>query len=71
MGTKDGRMGLAPAAAQVGDSIAILMGCSVPMVIRPTAGKGDWTLIGECYVHGAMYGEMLDLDHDVVDIELV
>lgn len=67
-GTENGRMGLGPAAAKVGDSIAILLGCSTPMVLRETGG--GWQLVGECYVHGAMQGELLGGDELPVDIKL-
>ncbi|KAF2970139.1 hypothetical protein GQX73_g3440 [Xylaria multiplex] len=64
MGTRDGRMGTAPAAAQVGDRIALLLGCSVPMVLREK--KDGWVVIGECYVHGVMDGEVLESDKGAV-----
>lgn len=57
-GTENGRIGLAPAAARVDDVIAVLPGCSVPMVLRRSGGR--WKLVGECYMHGIMYGEILD-----------
>jgi hypothetical protein len=50
--------GLSPMAAQVGDEICILYGCSVPVVLRL---EGDhWLLVGECYVDGIMDGEAVD-----------
>jgi hypothetical protein len=58
-----GWMGLAPTAAQVGDVICILYGCSVPVVLR-TSARTDWgrqfEFIGECYVHGMMDGEAVE-----------
>ncbi|CZR63077.1 uncharacterized protein PAC_12974 [Phialocephala subalpina] len=56
-------VGLAPMAAQVGDVICILYGCSVPVVLRPMQGVGNtewWCVVGECYVHGVMDGEAVD-----------
>jgi hypothetical protein len=61
--------GLAPSAAEVGDHICILYGCSVPVVLRPTVGTDErvtYQLIGECYVHGMMDGEAVE---GVVDDE--
>ncbi|TGJ82702.1 hypothetical protein E0Z10_g6056 [Xylaria hypoxylon] len=69
MGTQSGRMGTAPAAAQLGDRIALLLGCSVPMVLREK--KDGWVVVGECYVHGVMDGEVLESEKkDISDIKL-
>ncbi|KAK5047227.1 hypothetical protein LTR84_006749 [Exophiala bonariae] len=62
LSTKTGRMGLAPAGARLGDSIAILVGCDMPLVLRRQE-LGGWIVVGACYVHGVMYGEGI-LDHD-------
>ncbi|KAI1287920.1 heterokaryon incompatibility protein-domain-containing protein [Xylaria venustula] len=64
LGTKGGRMGTAPAAARIGDQIGVLLGCSMPLVLRKS-GDG-WTVIGECYVHGVMEGEVLESEKDAV-----
>ena len=55
-------IGLAPMAAQVGDIICVLYGCSVPVVLRPQSEGGGqfWQLVGECYVYGIMDGEALE-----------
>lgn len=68
VGTDNGRMGLAPAAARVGDALAVLLGCSTPMVLR-RSGDG-WKVIGECYVHGVMHGEMIASQPEIGDIKL-
>lgn len=57
IGTSAGRMGLAPAGSEGADRIAILHGCSTPMVLRPFSN--GFKIIGECYVHGVMYGEIV------------
>ncbi|KAH7071335.1 heterokaryon incompatibility protein-domain-containing protein [Paraphoma chrysanthemicola] len=49
--------GLAPQEAKLHDSIAILHGCSVPVILRQDE-KG-WRLIGECFVYGNMDGEAM------------
>jgi hypothetical protein len=56
--TKRGYLGLAPEAAEKGDLVCILYGCSVPVVIREVEG-GDHELVGECYIHGMMDGAAL------------
>ena len=62
--THGGYLGLVPAAAIAGDVVAMLVGCDVPLLLRP-AVKGEesdgFTLIGECYVHGVMSGEVREL----------
>lgn len=67
-GTRDGRMGLGASAAKVGDSIAILKGCNTPMILR-RLGAG-WAVVGECYAHGIMYGEVSKGEHEVADIKI-
>ncbi|KAI1271639.1 HET-domain-containing protein [Xylaria sp. FL0933] len=57
--TKKGYLGWVPDITMVGDSIFIIMGAAVPFVVRP-AGDGTYKLIGECYIHGIMYGEGLE-----------
>ncbi|KAF2174689.1 hypothetical protein K469DRAFT_613736, partial [Zopfia rhizophila CBS 207.26] len=56
--TRDGHMGLCPRAARVGDLIVILYGGSVPYVLRRHSDD-CYTFVGECYVHGMMFGEAL------------
>jgi len=56
------RFGLAPKTAEEGDSICILHGCSVPVILRQHVAESDnyFELIGEAYVHGLMDGEAMD-----------
>lgn len=53
--------GLAPCAAKEGDLICILFGSTVPFVLRLDDASGKWGLVGECYVHGFMYGEGIEM----------
>ncbi|KAI1736457.1 hypothetical protein F4680DRAFT_432206 [Xylaria scruposa] len=61
-------VGFCPRGTQKGDFVCILFGCSVPLVLRQI-GSGDggqYTLIGECYVHGKMDGEaMVDSENEI------
>lgn len=57
--TDDGKIGVVPACAKPGDGIAVILGVSVPFVVRPTQYLNDWQLIGDCYIHGIMNGEAL------------
>jgi hypothetical protein len=51
-------VGLGPSKTQEKDVIAILYGCSVPVILRP-AGQDDYEFIGEAYIHGKMDGEAI------------
>ncbi len=48
--TEDGYIGLAPANTMRGDVVYALLGCTSPMVLRPTAGN-QFQFVGECYLH--------------------
>ncbi|KAI1069336.1 hypothetical protein LB507_008620 [Fusarium sp. FIESC RH6] len=67
-GTRDGRMGMGSGAAQVGDSVILLAGCNTPLIFREC--NGGWKLVGECYMHGVMYGEVEPKEHELVDIAI-
>ncbi|KAL8732804.1 MAG: hypothetical protein Q9181_003819 [Wetmoreana brouardii] len=57
--TQTGFLGLVPNWAKPGDRICWLMGGEVPILLRADITDGKYTLIGECYIHGAMDGEVL------------
>ncbi|GAB1316469.1 hypothetical protein MFIFM68171_06679 [Madurella fahalii] len=51
-----------PPVARPGDEVWIVQGCRFPMLLRRTDGdefRGDFRLVGTCYVHGLMNGETL------------
>lgn len=52
--TKGGFLGLGPLSAQVGDQVWLLKGARTPFILRPVGEC--FQLVGECYVHGIMYG---------------
>jgi hypothetical protein len=56
--TENGRIGLGPVGAEVGDEVCILFAGEAPFVLRNKTGSHR--LIGECYVHGIMDGEAMD-----------
>ncbi|KAH7246888.1 heterokaryon incompatibility protein-domain-containing protein [Fusarium solani] len=68
--TESGYLGLGPAETQVGDEVWCLFGSWMPFVLRPTgktrevvAGEREkplYSVLGICYVHGAMDGEAAD-----------
>ncbi|XMA15360.1 hypothetical protein WAI453_008151 [Rhynchosporium graminicola] len=56
-GLLEASYGLAPPKAEMGDVIAILHGCSVPVVPRTHSSVPlAWELIGKCFVYGKMDG---------------
>lgn len=61
-------LGLGPPKAQVGDVVAVLHGAPTPHLLRPSKAMAvpvgtmqTWRLVGDCYVHGIMNGEGMDL----------
>jgi hypothetical protein len=57
-------VGLCPDSARKGDLVCIFLGGAVPFVVRPKnvssmPDEVEYTLIGECFVNGAMHGEPL------------
>ncbi|KAG0649375.1 Heterokaryon incompatibility protein [Hyphodiscus hymeniophilus] len=70
-----GSLGLMPSEAQLNDVVAAFLGASVLFVIRPLPGDGDgdltYELVGECYVHDSMDGQVTDLGLESQDIVLV
>ena len=54
-------MGLAPSNARHDDLIVILMGASVPVIVRPVQGyaRTVYELVGPCYLRGYMYGRAI------------
>jgi hypothetical protein len=60
--TSLGRLAMIPKAARDGDSVCVLYGCSVPVLLRKIDGVDDaFTLVGECYIDQLMHGEVLSL----------
>ena len=53
--TKGGYIGLAPMAMEKGDRICVLLGCNVPLIIRPQ--EDHYLIVGDTYVYGIMNGE--------------
>ncbi|KAI0456770.1 HET-domain-containing protein [Xylaria acuta] len=66
--TKKGYLGWVPDITREGDSVFLFLGSKVPLVVRPV-GDGTYKLIGECYIHGAMYGEALgDMQEEIINL---
>lgn len=71
--TENGRLGLTPYGTKAGDSVAVVMGCGIPLILRSTEIDGGYTglfwLVGEAYVYGIMEGEAVQ-DADFAPDEL-
>ncbi|KAJ4325090.1 hypothetical protein N0V84_003633 [Fusarium piperis] len=67
-GTDMGLIGYVPMRAKKGDLVVILYGADVPFVVRREAG-GRYSLVGECYMHGIMYGDALRVEEFQGDVE--
>ena len=71
--TSKGFLGLAPTGALEGDSVCIILGAVTPFVIRDSVQESTevcYSLVGECYVHGLMNGEGLEIG-EVQTIQLI
>ena len=56
--SQDGHIGLASRTVEPGDQICILLGCDMPLILRPDE-YGRHSVVGACYVHGSMDGAAL------------
>lgn len=67
-------VGLGPPRTQVKDVIAILFGCSVPVILRPSQSDSSlpqlYKFIGEAYIYGKMDGEAMYEAHADTDFVL-
>ncbi len=71
--TKRGYVGMVIETVEVGDAIAVLLGCSMLIVLRKAESNGGqtkWRVVGECYIHGIMDGEAMEWGLEVQDIIL-
>jgi hypothetical protein len=58
--TKEHYVGKGGVSVGIGYEVWILENGQVPFVMRPVPGEvGKYMLIGECYMHGIMHGELV------------
>jgi hypothetical protein len=51
-------MGLIPSGSKFGDLVCIIASAHTPFILQSET-KGNYSLVGECYMHGMMNGEMV------------
>lgn len=57
--TRTGQFGLAPSIVRPGDQIFVILGCSVPVILRRCDNSEMYDVVGECWVDGFMRGEAI------------
>jgi len=64
--SEKGYVGLGPEHLTRGDVICLFLGAKFPYILRKDS-SGNWSLVGEAYVHGIMYGEFMEsnLEEDI------
>ncbi|RYP57851.1 hypothetical protein DL770_010564 [Monosporascus sp. CRB-9-2] len=71
-GTSNGYMGRGLDEVQAGDIVVVLLGAKVPFVLRECGHNSHYRLVGECYLHGIMNGEVVkDPTKELMDFYLV
>ena len=55
--TRRGFLGIAPWGTMVGDSVCVLLGVPMPVILR--SDFSFFKFVGECYLHGIMNGEVM------------
>jgi len=58
--TNDGYLGIGSQSLQVGDTVWIVPGAGVPLILRSTATRNRFSLLGRAYLHGFMDGEAVE-----------
>ena len=56
--TEKGYVGMFPRTARAGDQVYVLFGGEFPFVLRKIKGQGYYQLVGQCYIHGIMEGQL-------------
>ncbi|KAL1877414.1 hypothetical protein Daus18300_002398 [Diaporthe australafricana] len=68
--TTDGLLGTVPNHARLGDRVAVLFGCDIPVILRPRGEKFEF--LGGCFVEGWMKGEAIEkLDQGHLHVERI
>ena len=71
--TRQGFIGLGPYGMRPGDEISVMLGSDIPFLVRKkgeSLNGPEYELLGECYLHGIMFGEIWKLGCPVQRIVL-
>lgn len=69
--TQNGFIGTVPRTARKGDLVCVLFGGQTPFVLRRDVHQeGLYRLVGDCYVHGLMNGEALNMELEEQKFEI-
>jgi len=70
--TESGLMGLVPELTEDVDLVCVLPGFEMPLLVGSVegdGGEGRYQLVGPCYIHGIMDGEILLKDYTTEKVE--
>ncbi|KAF9869881.1 hypothetical protein CkaCkLH20_12680 [Colletotrichum karsti] len=69
--TMRGYLGNVPRHTRAGDVVCIPIGGDAPLILRPSTERpGMFQLVGICYIHGIMEGEVFGLEHTCETVKL-
>ena len=54
-------LGLTPQDSEVGELVVLIRGCATPFILRRSGEGDDYLLVGECYIHGLMDNNAIDM----------
>ncbi|KAH7327416.1 heterokaryon incompatibility protein-domain-containing protein [Rhexocercosporidium sp. MPI-PUGE-AT-0058] len=77
--TSNGYMAVVPALSEVGDVVSVVCGARYPLLLRNKPEvqyhngemRAVHELVGECYVHGIMDGELMNIETEVSELLIV
>jgi hypothetical protein len=63
--TENNMMAIVPRFTEIGDEVCLVSGAQKPVLLRvgdedENEKGGRWRVVGDCYVHGIMDGELWD-----------
>lgn len=65
--TETGTLGLFTLMSSAQDSVALLHGSRMPILLREAGDTATYQVVGACYVEGLMFGEAVNWDEDAAD----
>ena len=56
--TEENDIGFGPLSSKPGDQVWVLENARVPFILRPAVKASSFAVVGECYIHGIMDGQL-------------